>query len=380
MRVLFSFIGGVGHFYPLAPVARTMADAGHEVAVAGSGGQVRRIEEAGFRALPTSDVAPAAAKPVVERVAGPLEPTDRWAAEVEFAENFATKGARRHAAAVLTHIEAWRPDIVVRDEADFGAAIAAEAAGLPSATVLVLAAGTLIRPDLVTAPLEALRAEYGLTPDPELRRALGDAVLAPMPPSFRSPRSPLRLPESTLWFRPGDRVAPPASRCRPRVYATLGTVFGAESGDLFERLLRGLAQVDADVLLTVGWGTDPALFGPQPDHIRIEHFVPQDEVLHETDVVVTHGGSGSLMAALAHGIPSVLLPLGADQPHNAERAAELGVARVLDAATATADEIRDSIEASLNDEVMRGRAAAVAREFGDLPAPEATVAFLEGVL
>ena len=379
MRVLFSFIGGVGHFYPLVPVARAVAAAGHEVVVAGSGRQVRRIEDAGFRALPTSEVAPVAATPV-ERVAGPLEPTDRRAAEVEFAENFATKGARRHAAAVLAHVEAWRPDIVVRDEADFGAGIAAEAAGIPSATVLVLAAGTLIRPDLVTAPLESLRAEYGLAPDPELRRALGDVVLAPMPRSFRSPSSPLPLPEPTLWFRPGDRVVPLVERPRPRVYATLGTVFGAESGDLFERLLGGLAQVDADVLLTVGWGIDPAAFGPQPGHIRIEHFVPQDEVLHETDVVVTHGGSGSLMAALAHGIPSVLLPLGADQPHNAERAAELGVARVLDAAAATPDEIRDAVERTVRDEVMRERVGAVAHEFAALPGPEATVAFLERVL
>ena len=45
--------------------------------------------------------------------------------------------------------------------------------------------------------------------------------------------------------------------------------------------------------------------------MRVERFVAQDEVLSEVDLVVSHGGSGSLMAALAHGLPSVLLPLGA---------------------------------------------------------------------
>ena len=48
-------------------------------------------------------------------------------------------------------------------------------------------------------------------------------------------------------------------------------------------------------------------------------------------LVVSHGGSGSVVGALAHGLPMVLLPLGADQPQNARRCAELGVARVLDA-------------------------------------------------
>jgi UDP:flavonoid glycosyltransferase YjiC (YdhE family) len=53
------------------------------------------------------------------------------------------------------------------------------------------------------------------------------------------------------------------------------------------------------------------------------------------------------VAALAHGLPSVLIPLGADQLVNAERAAALGVARVLDAVRATADDVREAIDAVL---------------------------------
>ena len=54
MRILFTFIGGLGHFHPLAPVARAAAAAGHEVAVAGSGGWSPQVEAAGFRAFATS--------------------------------------------------------------------------------------------------------------------------------------------------------------------------------------------------------------------------------------------------------------------------------------------------------------------------------------
>ena len=145
MRVLFTFIGGIGHFHPLVPVARAAVAAGHEVAVAGSGKLTAVVEAAGFRAFPTSAPRTADEPPPVRDLT-PLLPTDALAAKFEFAENFATKGARRHATALQDHLREWRPDVVVRDEADLGSAIAAEVLGVPAATVLVLAAGTLSAP------------------------------------------------------------------------------------------------------------------------------------------------------------------------------------------------------------------------------------------
>jgi UDP:flavonoid glycosyltransferase YjiC (YdhE family) len=379
MRILFTFIGGLGHFHPLTPVARAAATAGHEVAVAGSGGLIAQVEAAGFTAFATS---PPRSGPTdrPQRDLAPLTPVDRRAAEVEFAENFADKGARRHATALQQHLRDWRPDIVVRDEADLGSAIAAEVWSIPTATVLVLAAGTLVRPDLVSVPLTAIRAEHGLPPDPGLSMLTGGLVLAPFAPSFRSPTSPVTLPESTFWFRPADRVPVSRRSSRRRIYVTLGTVFNASSGDLFERLLAGLAEVDADVLATVGPHVDPAGFGLQPSHVRVERFVPQEEVLRETDLVVSHGGSGSLTATLAHGLPSVLLPLGADQPHNAHRAEELGVARTLDAATVTPETIRGTVSDALRDDATADRARRMATEIDGLPGVEETVPLLEALL
>jgi hypothetical protein len=301
------------------------------------------------------------------------------AAEVEFAENFADKGARRHATAIQEHIRRWRPDVVVRDEADLGSAIAAEVLGIPTATVLVLAAGMLVRPDLVSAPLASLRAEHGLPPDPGLAMLTRGLVLSPFPLSFRSLVSPVPLPETTFAFRSGDRVTLTARASRKRVYMTLGTVFNSGSGDLFERLLAGMAHIDADVLVTVGGDIDPAEFGVQPDHVRVERYVPQTEVLRSTDLVVSHGGSGSLMATLAHGLPSVLLPLGADQPHNARRAEELGLARTLDAATATPETIRRSVSEALEDQATLERARRVADEINNLPAVDETLPLLEAL-
>lgn len=44
----------------------------------------------------------------------------------------------------------------------------AERLALPYATVLVIAAGSFIRPELVAAPLDEVRAEHGLPADPDL--------------------------------------------------------------------------------------------------------------------------------------------------------------------------------------------------------------------
>lgn len=114
--------------------------------------------------------------------------------------------------------------------------------------------------------------------------------------------------------------------------------------------------------------------------MHVERFVPQAEVLPSVDLVVSHGGSGSLAAALAHGLPSVLLPLGADQPHNAMRAEELGVATSLCAATATPDAIADRVRTVLADPAMTERCRAVADEMRTRPGLDSAVSALEGAV
>ncbi|PUA79350.1 glycosyltransferase [Nocardioides currus] len=373
MRLLVTFVGGLGHLTPLLPLARAAREAGHDVAIAGSGGLVPRIEQAGFTAFATSPQPHHDQAVAKERT--PLEVMDARATEIEFADNFADRGARRMALAVPDVIRAFEPDLVLRDETDLGTPIAAELLDVPVATHLVLAAGLLIRPELVAPRLDAVRAEHGLPPDPGLSRLTSGLTLSDAPPSFRSPDAPLAPRVTHYRSAPTPVRAPRAGRAR--VYVTLGTIFNTASGDLFDRLLTGLGDLDVDVVATVGQGTDPADLGPQPSHVRVERFLPQGDVLPDVDLVVSHGGSGSLMAALAHGLPSLLLPLGADQPHNAVRAEELGVAVTLSARTVTSEEVGARASAVLADGGMRARCAAVADELQALPGQSAAVAALE---
>ncbi|NUT36759.1 MAG: glycosyltransferase family 1 protein, partial [Hamadaea sp.] len=366
MRALLCFIGGSGHLLPLIPIARAAVAAGHEVAFSGPPGTLRRAGAAGFTVLhpdepgeAPAEQAPQASEPPKR---GPLEPLDIAREEAVMRDNFAGRAAPKRVETVLSVARKWQPDVIVSDEVDFGSQIAAEVLGLPRATVITLGAGGFIRPDVVGEPLARLRAEHGLPAE-----APEHLVITPFPASFRDPGHPLPASAHAINQTPFvKRTAPPGED--PLVYVTLGTVFNRESGDLFERILAGLHQAPGiRVLVTVGEHIDPAEFGPQPPHVRIERFVDQALILPDASLVISHGGSGSVVGALAHGLPAILLPMGADQPHNAARCAALGVARVLDAAQADPAQFRDTVMEMLRDPAYAEAARRMQHELAAQP-------------
>jgi UDP:flavonoid glycosyltransferase YjiC (YdhE family) len=110
--------------------------------------------------------------------------------------------------------------------------------------------------------------------------------------------------------------------------------------------------------------------------VRVQRWIPQGELLPWCRAVVSQGGSGIALAALAHGLPSVLLPVGADQPHTAARVAELGAAVVLDPMTATSDEIAGAVRQVLDDPAYAAAALRVRGEILALPSASDALARL----
>ena len=75
-------------------------------------------------------------------------------------------------------------------------------------------------------------------------------------------------------------------------------------------------------------------------------------VLERGVLMVSHAGHGSVMKALWHGRPMVLVPWGRDQPGVAARAAALGVAQVVARDDVTADVLSAAVERALTDASM----------------------------
>ena len=377
MRILFTFVGGHGHFEPLVPIARAAGVAGHAVAFGCAPAMASMVEAAGF---PASAIG-TSTNSAPERIA--LRPLDSEREDRHLRERFARRAAEQRVPPTITLCREWQPDVLVCDETDFGSMIAAERLGLPYATVLVIAAGSFVRTAVVGEALGELRTRHGLRPDPELEMLSRYLVLSPFPPSLRDPAHP--LPQTAYTFRssqPGSRESPApawssAKPGAPTAYFTLGTIFNMESGDLLARVLSGLRELPINLIVTVGHDIDPEELGPQPANVCVERYVPQSRVLPYCDLVVSHGGSGSVIGALAHGLPSVLIPIGADQPLNAARCASLGVALALDALDVTAESVRSAVAIVLDDPAYRRSAERLRDEIDALPDLAQAVALLE---
>ncbi|MCB9137616.1 MAG: glycosyltransferase [Caldilineaceae bacterium] len=344
MHILFTAAGGWGHVEPLMPLVRAAAALGHSVTFA-----VRPRMQASVARLGYGTVVAGTDRGLTP-VRRELQALDMEGELRAVGTGFAGRIARERGADLLTIIRTRRPDLVIYEETDFGAQVAAEKMDIPCVRVIVIGAGGFIRPEYVAGPLDAVRAEQGLPPDPQLTARTRGGTLSPFPPGYRAPEDP--LPANTRYVNNfGEPIpsAPPTwpgqFDAAPLIYFTLGTIFGVEAGNLYGRVLAGLHDLPVNVIATVGPDINPAELGPQPPHIRVEQFLPQREVLLHCDLVICHGGSGSVLGALAHGRPMVILPLGADQPLNAARCAELNLARTLDAFSATPAEISTAVAA-----------------------------------
>ena len=86
--------------------------------------------------------------------------------------------------------------------------------------------------------------------------------------------------------------------------------------------------------------------------------------------MVSHGGSGSTLMALAAGVPQAFVPLFVDGPANARRVAELGAGIV-------AEDLRAAVEALLDDAAYARAAARVADEIAALPPIDEAVELLQ---
>ncbi len=138
---------------------------------------------------------------------------------------------------------------------------------------------------------------------------------------------------------------------------------------LFRTLLDGLAGLDVNVVATIGRGNDPAELAPLPANALVERYVPQSFLLAHAGVVVAHGGSGSILATFAAGLPTLLVPQGADQFENAGRCADLGAGLVLMPGEVTGDAVRDAVAMLLEDPAYRGGALDLAAEVAAMPEP-----------
>ena len=389
MRFLFTTLAGSGHFHPLVPAARALQAGGQAVCFATASSFHPNVEGSGFDAFAAgfdlerdgSDERYDALQ--LELKALPVTGPSRTLFRIR--KLFAGLYAERMVPDLLAIAEDWRPDLIVREVGEFGGCVAAEALGIPHASVRSnTMLSTYSRRHLVGEEMARLRAVYGLPPDPDSAMLFRYLHLAFEPPRFNDPALPL-APTSHLlrpvpFSQSGGEGAPAWLADlpdRPTVSATLGTVFNSRFPELFDAILRGLRDEPVNLILTIGRDQDPARFGPQPDNVHIERYIPQSLLFPHSDLVITHAGFSTVAEALTHGLPLVTIPIDADQPLNAERCGALGVAELVEHDQRTPGAIGSAVRTVLADPSYRRNAEQIRDEIARLPGPEHAAALLE---
>jgi MGT family glycosyltransferase len=360
-RFLFTTLPFLSHLHGLLPLAKAVEDAGHEVRFAAMAEFCETVRGSGFACTPTGF------------------PT--WDAVREELPGAATGEvymamADRAAADLVHSFGQWLPDVVVRDPMEYGGCIAAEVAGVPH---VVGRMGALwppeVRRSMADEGLSEIRARFGLPEDPEVEMLYRYLALAFVSPElvgkseyiepvthFVRPaelRSPLEEP-STAWRPPPSHV--------PFVYATFGTVFNRRVRKL-QLLAKALNGQPYYALLTVGPRVDLASFPwvSESTNLQIRNYVPQDIVLPHCDAMAAHGGFHTVVGALMHGVPMLLLPQGGDHPRNGAWCAEQGAALVLDGSHQDRSAIRAGVLTVLDDPSYQENARRLQRAFEALP-------------
>jgi zeaxanthin glucosyltransferase len=139
---------------------------------------------------------------------------------------------------------------------------------------------------------------------------------------------------------------------RPLVYASLGTLQNG-SEEIFRTIADACAEVDAQLVISLGGGLDPERLGVLSGNPLVVRYAPQLEILKRAAAVITHAGLNTTLESLMEGVPLVCIPLGNDQPGVAARVAARGAGVVVPRRKLNAKRLRSAVRAVLEDEKYR---------------------------
>ena len=242
--------------------------------------------------------------------------------------------------------------------------------------------------------LNTLRRTYGLAPlahmFDQMRGAHRQLVMTSPALDF-----PATLPAAVRYVGPvlddpdwsqASHWIPPA-RSTPLVLVAMSTTF-QDQIDSLRRAITALSTLPVHGIVTTGPAIDPAALIAAPNVTVLAH-APHREVLQHAAAVVTHGGHGTVVKALAAGIPMVLLPHGRDQDDTAVRVTARGAGIALKR-TAPPEAIAAAVREVLQNPTFRASAqqlgesvrrdaddAALLRELEDIPVKHSVVSTVE---
>ena len=316
---------GGGNTTPTYALARRLVARGHEVTLLGQSAQAEAARDLGARFVPL----------------GVPDWTPGQSLEDEADAFAALLFGPAVGEAVWDTIARDAPDVLVVDCMLTSALAAAERAALPSAALVHVlyeqfVAGTMGRRWAARLPaINAMRSGFGLSPAGSPMALLEpmrlvlvacpqafDAPMPVVPKNVRYVGAMLDDPPTALSASPW-----PLADGRPRVLVAFSTTVQHQEAVL-RRIAAALALLPLEAIITVGPAVDVGAIAPARN-VAVVRYLAHRAVLPDCALVITHAGLGTVMTALAHGVPLLCLPMGREQHDNAARVAACGAGCVL---------------------------------------------------
>ena len=108
--------------------------------------------------------------------------------------------------------------------------------------------------------------------------------------------------------------------------AAVATPF--DSKIVLHTALEALGGTDIDVVLTTGYQAVPEGVA-FPQNIHFANFVSGPAMAQRCDLIIHHGGHGSVITGLSAGKPAVIIPTNSERESNARRLASIGAGEVV---------------------------------------------------
>ncbi len=166
---------------------------------------------------------------------------------------------------------------------------------------------------------------------------------------------------------------------RPLVYASLGT-FQNGSETIFRTIAEACAGLDAQLVIALGGGLDPAQLGKLACAPVVVGFAPQLEVLKKAALVITHAGINTVLESLSEGVPLVAIPLGNDQPGVAARLKARGAGVVVSRHRLNSARLRAAVRRVLEERQYREAARRLQSAIQQIDGPGRAADLIEQVL
>lgn len=212
-------------------------------------------------------------------------------------------------------------------------------------------------------------------PDADESLAVPDLVLCPV--EFERPDGRAYPPgrhycEPSIWReRPVRAQSPAAPRVRPHqrtAYCSLGTqsTTYTEAVAVLRTVIAAFDGLTRYHVIIAGGMLYDALARERerlPENVQIVRSAPQLDILERADVIITHGGLGTLKEAVMARVPAIVIPFRFDQPANGRRVEYHGIGRACAPSACSVAWLREAMRELTEDDGVRARLAELSAVF-----------------